>query len=111
MCYNTLRAAKPRKNKSEAQAQPGSDLRGATDERNEVFDAGHSPAAETECRESGKRLADVMELADMQDLGSCAERRGGSSPFIRTSGSGVRGFEMFIISNPAPFSKINNLLI
>ena len=28
--------------------------------------------------------ADVMELADMQDLGSCAERRGGSSPFIRT---------------------------
>ena len=25
-----------------------------------------------------------MELADMQDLGSCAERRGGSSPFIRT---------------------------
>ena len=29
--------------------------------------------------------ADVMELADMQDLGSCAERRMGSSPFIRTS--------------------------
>ena len=25
-----------------------------------------------------------MELADMQDLGSCAVRRGGSSPFIRT---------------------------
>lgn len=28
--------------------------------------------------------ADVMELVDMQDLGSCAARRGGSSPFIRT---------------------------
>ena len=30
------------------------------------------------------RYAPVMELADMQDLGSCAERRVGSSPFIRT---------------------------
>ncbi|ABV76918.1 succinyl-diaminopimelate desuccinylase [Rickettsia rickettsii str. Arizona] len=29
--------------------------------------------------------ADVMELVDMQDLGSCAVRRGGSSPFIRTT--------------------------
>ena len=28
-------------------------------------------------------FADVMELADMQDLGSCAERRAGSSPAIR----------------------------
>ena len=27
--------------------------------------------------------ADVMELADMQDLGSCAERRMGSSPIFR----------------------------
>lgn len=27
--------------------------------------------------------ADVMELADMQDLGSCAARRAGSSPVIR----------------------------
>ena len=26
-----------------------------------------------------------MELADMQDLGSCAERCGGSSPFSRTT--------------------------
>ena len=26
-----------------------------------------------------------MELADMRDLGSRVERRGGSSPFIRTS--------------------------
>jgi hypothetical protein len=26
-----------------------------------------------------------MELVDMQDLGSCAERRVGSSPFIRTT--------------------------
>lgn len=30
------------------------------------------------------RNADVMELVDMQDLGSCVERRVGSSPFIRT---------------------------
>ena len=27
--------------------------------------------------------ADVMELVDMQDLGSCVARRVGSSPFIR----------------------------
>lgn len=37
--------------------------------------------------------ADVMELADMQDLGSCAVRRAGSSPVIRikprNEGSGV----------------------
>ena len=31
-----------------------------------------------------RRRARVMELADMQDLGSCAERCGGSSPFSRT---------------------------
>lgn len=31
------------------------------------------------------QYADVMELVDMQDLGSCAARRGGSSPFIRTT--------------------------
>ncbi len=31
-----------------------------------------------------KSYADVMELVDMQDLGSCASRRVGSSPFIRT---------------------------
>ena len=30
------------------------------------------------------KLADVMELVDMRDLGSRVERRGGSSPFIRT---------------------------
>lgn len=29
-------------------------------------------------------LADVAELVDAPDLGSGAERRGGSSPFIRT---------------------------
>ena len=28
--------------------------------------------------------APVMELVDMQDLGSCVERRVGSSPFRRT---------------------------
>ena len=37
--------------------------------------------------------ADVMEMADMQDLGSCAARRAGSSPVIRikprNEGSGV----------------------
>src|SRR5918999_1859767 len=31
------------------------------------------------------RHADVAELVDALDLGSSAERRGGSSPFIRTS--------------------------
>ena len=31
------------------------------------------------------KYARVMELADMQDLGSCAERCGGSSPFSRTT--------------------------
>lgn len=29
--------------------------------------------------------ADVAELVDALDLGSSAERRGGSSPFIRTT--------------------------
>ena len=29
-------------------------------------------------------LAELMELADMQDLGSCAERRVGSSPTFRS---------------------------
>lgn len=38
--------------------------------------------------------ADVMELADMQDLGSCAARRAGSSPVIRikTPERRFRGF-------------------
>ena len=38
--------------------------------------------------------ADVMELADMQDLGSCAARRAGSSPVIRikTPELSFRGF-------------------
>ena len=31
--------------------------------------------------------ADVAELVDALDLGSSAERRGGSSPFIRTNPS------------------------
>ena len=30
-----------------------------------------------------------MELVDMQDLGSCVERRVGSSPFIRTNSKKV----------------------
>ena len=32
-----------------------------------------------------QKYAGVMELVDMQDLGSCVLRRGGSSPFARTS--------------------------
>ncbi len=32
-----------------------------------------------------KKKADVAELVDAPDLGSGAARRGGSSPFIRTS--------------------------
>ena len=34
--------------------------------------------------------ADVMELADMQDLGSCAARRAGSSPVIRIKTPGTK---------------------
>ncbi len=34
--------------------------------------------------ERSERGADVAELVDALDLGSSAERRGGSSPFIRT---------------------------
>ena len=37
-----------------------------------------------------KIAADVAELADAHDLGSCSERSGGSSPLIRTSHS--KGF-------------------
>ena len=33
------------------------------------------------------RYAGMMELADMQDLGSCAEMRWGSSPHTRTTTS------------------------
>ena len=32
-----------------------------------------------------QHFADMMELADMQDLGSCAVRRAGSTPVIRTT--------------------------
>ena len=39
--------------------------------------------------------ADVMELADMQDLGSCAERRAGSSPVIRINKKAIRFFDSF----------------
>ena len=43
-----------------------------------------------------KKYADVMELADMQDLGSCVERHAGSTPVIRTIaervGIGPSGF-------------------
>ena len=57
-----------------------------------------------------------MELADMQDLGSCAVRRGGSSPFIRTKVpySYVKGcgvfftFLLFVITNQA--SSLTRLL-
>lgn len=44
--------------------------------------------------------ADVMELADMQDLGSCAARRAGSSPVIRITGFNTfiyKGLELFLI--------------
>jgi hypothetical protein len=34
-----------------------------------------------------KNKADVAELADAHDLGSCGATRGGSSPLIRTSHS------------------------
>ena len=53
-------------------------------------------------KESGNNFiaADVMELADMQDLGSCAARRAGSSPVIRITGFKqfiYKGLELFLI--------------
>jgi hypothetical protein len=39
------------------------------------------------------RYAGMMELADMQDLGSCAEMRWGSSPHTRTMASVLTAFE------------------
>ena len=36
------------------------------------------------------QYADMMELADMQDLGSCVERRVGSSPTIRSDSNRKR---------------------
>ena len=55
-------------------------------------------------KESGNNfiVADVMELADMQDLGSCAARRAGSSPVIRIKDSNPfidRGLEFFSYSD------------
>ena len=46
-------------------------------------------------KESGNNFiaADVMELADMQDLGSCAARRAGSSPVIRIN-TGLRALDI-----------------
>ncbi len=41
--------------------------------------------------------ADVMELADMQDLGSCAERRAGSSPVIRINKKRAFLFALFFV--------------
>ena len=35
----------------------------------------------------------MTELADVQDLGSCAARRVGSSPTTRTTASGLTAFE------------------
>jgi hypothetical protein len=42
---------------------------------------------------AGILCAPVMELVDMQDLGSCVARRVGSSPFRRTKKLHVAGFE------------------
>ena len=47
-----------------------------------------------EMEQSLLRRADVMELADMRDLGSRVARRGGSSPFIRTSRDVLTAFEV-----------------
>ena len=43
-----------------------------------------------------------MELVDMQDLGSCAERRVGSTPFIRTNGKSLGfaiGLRLFLCAD------------
>ena len=62
---------------------------GEDEQRNGVYT--RACEGETKCSLRGR--ADVMELADMQDLGSCAERYAGSSPAIRTSASVLIGFE------------------
>ena len=41
------------------------------------------------------RFADVVELVDTPDLGSGAERRGGSSPSIRTKAVTIPCLEFF----------------
>ena len=52
--------------------------------------------------------ADVMELVDMQDLGSCVEIRVGSSPFIRTKYRAlVQPLESGIFIPFLPFSPIS----
>ena len=52
--------------------------------------------------------ADVVELADTQDLESCVERRGGSSPFIRRHrihGLPERLGSPLLLSNPLISNK------
>gem|GEM_PF-5309516 len=55
-----------------------------------------------------QKYAGVMELVDMQDLGSCVLRRGGSSPFARTNASVLIGFEIVRAISNSEHSKINN---
>ncbi len=43
-----------------------------------------APCSQSLCSLGKRDLADVAELVDALDLGSSAERRGGSSPLIRT---------------------------
>lgn len=50
--------------------------------------------------------ADVVELADTQDLGSCAVRCAGSSPVVRTKGSLERLYG-FRISDCAAFLYVS----
>jgi hypothetical protein len=38
----------------------------------------------------------MVKLADTQDLGSCAEKRAGSSPVIRTMASVLTAFERLL---------------
>jgi hypothetical protein len=47
--------------------------------------------------------ADVAELVDALDLGSSAERRGGSSPFIRTNQHlGISHYPFPVLTLPLP---------
>ena len=55
-------------------------------------------------------IADVAELVDALDLGSSAERRGGSSPFIRTKSPDHLGLSGAAQSPLADVSSIAQFL-
>ena len=55
--------------------------------------------------------ADVMELADMQDLGSCTARCRGSTPLIRSLEVPGTGTSFHVIGNGDAIFVLRNLVI